>query len=265
MVSLPVWLGKRHNQDDTGIYQKKILPDAEKARFILRSLLKGLQRSLKAAAPPKSVSSVWTGYMESNNYTEQHFAAKDRFVKETVARLTPKAVLDVGCNTGHFSLIAARGGARVVSLDYDPAVLGGLWRTAAAEKLDILPLSVNLTRPTPGVGWQNREWPSFLDRARGAFDMVFMLAVIHHMLVTERVPLNEIIDLAAELTTAHLIIEFVAPEDSMFRRLTRGREELHRGLDASVFEAACAKRFEIVRSQHEEGTTRWLYLMRRKG
>ena len=103
-----------------------------------------------------------------------------------------------------------------------------MWRQARAEKLDILPLAVNLTRPSPGTGWRNQECSSFLDRARGKFDAVLMLAVIHHMLVTERVPLAEIIDLAAELTTNLLIIEYVAPDDSMFRRLTRGREELHR-------------------------------------
>ncbi len=203
--------------------------------------------------------------METNNYTADHFASKDRFTQQLLAEHSPRSVLDVGCNTGHFSLLAARSGARVVSLDYDPAVLGGLWRKAREEKLDVLPLVVNLTRPTPGVGWQNREWPSFLERARGAFDTVFMLAVIHHMLVTERVPLNDVIDLAAELTTRFLLIEFVAPEDSMFRRLTRGREELHRDLTAEVFEASCRRHFEIVRSQHVEGTSRWLYWIRRKG
>ncbi len=264
LVSMPTWLARRHNQEDTSIYRKKILADAERAGFILRSLLNGLKRALKSAAPRQAVSSTWTGYMESNNYTSEHFAGKERFVQQMLAQYNPKAILDVGCNTGHFSLLAARSGARVVSLDYDPAVLGQLWSKARAENLDILPLAVNLTRPTPGVGWRNREWPSFLDRARGAFDMVLMLAVIHHMLVTERVPLNDIIDQAAELTTDFLLVEFVSPEDSMFRRLARGREELHRGLTSEVFETSCRRRFEIVHSQHIQGTSRWLYWARRK-
>ena len=264
LVSMPSWLTKRHNQDDATIYRAKTLSDPEKARFVMGSLLKSLRRTLRSVAPPASVSSTWTGYMESNNYTGEHFAVKDQFVKETIADCAPKAVLDIGCNTGHFSLLAARAGARVVSADYDPAVLGGLWRKAGEERLDLLPLVVNLTRPTPGTGWRNREWPSFLDRARGSFDMVFMLAVIHHMLVTERVPLNDIIDLAAEITTDSLIIEFVSPEDSMFRRLVRGRDELYRGLTVEVFENQCRRRFDTVRSHHLEGTTRWLYWLRRK-
>jgi len=123
---------------------------------------------------------------------------------------------------------------------------------------------VNLTRPTPGAGWRNAECASFLDRARGSFDAVLMLAVVHHMLVTERVPLAEIVDLAAELTTDLLVIEFIAPQDSMFVRLTRGREELHKGLDTAAFEACFRCRFEIARIEHVEGTFRWLYALRKR-
>src|SRR5262249_8985543 len=197
-----------------------------------------------------------------NNYSSAHFAAKERFVQECLDGFAPRSVLDVGCNTGHFSLLAAHAGARVVAVDADPVVTGRVWRQAKAEKLNVLPLVVNLTRPSPGVGWNNRECPSFLTRARGSFDAVFMLAVIHHMLVTERVPLDEIVDLAAGLTSDLLVIEFVAPEDSMFQRLLRGRDELHRGLTTAVFEAACRRRFDIVRSQRVQDASRVLYLMR---
>jgi SAM-dependent methyltransferase len=265
LVSMPSWLGKRHNQDDQQIYQKRASQDPERARFVLQMLLRGLRRGLQRLEPAAGKQSVWSDYMVSNNnYTAEHFAAKQAFVRAAVEEFHPRRTIDVGCNTGHFSAIAARAGAEVVAVDYDPVVLGDVWRNARREKLNILPLAVNLTRPTPGMGWRNRENASFLDRARGHFDAVLMLAVIHHMLVTERVPLVEILDLAAELTTGILVIEFIAPEDSMFRRLTRGREKLHKDLTPAVFESVCARHFEIVRTQHLEGTSRWLYLLKRK-
>jgi SAM-dependent methyltransferase len=265
LVSMPTWLGGKHKQDDTSIYRKKLLADPEKARFILDHMLNGLRRTLNRLKPVEGKSSVWSDYMTTNNnYTTDHFQAKQRFVAEALAESGSRSVLDVGCNTGHFSAIAARHGAKVVALDYDPIVLGDVWRNARLEKLEILPLAVNLTRPSPGTGWRNEECASFLDRARGKFDAVLMLAVIHHMLVTERVPLAGIVDLAAELTTNLLVIEFVAPDDSMFRRLTRGREELHRDLTPELFEAQCRRHFEIVRMQHVEGTTRRLYLLRKR-
>ena len=265
LVSMPTWLGGKQKQGDASIYEKKLLKDTAKARFILDRVLNGLGKSLKGLAPVSGKSSVWSDYMTvNNNYTTDHFQAKQRFVGEALAEYPSRNVLDVGCNTGHFSAIAARSGAKVVGLDYDPVVLGEVWRAARGEKLEILPLAVNVTRPSPGTGWRNRECASFLDRAGGKFEAVLMLAVIHHMLVTERVPLEDILELAAELTTKLLIIEYVAPEDSMFRRLTRGRDELHKGLTVEVFEAACGRYFEIVRSQQVEGATRRLYLLRKR-
>lgn len=265
LVTLPTWAGRHYDQDDAAIYRKAPLRNPEKARFVLEMLFKGLRRQLEKVRPAAGKESVWSAYMTSNsNYSAEHLAAKKGFVERALNDFRPTRVLDVGCNTGFFSAMAAEAGARVVGIDYDPVVVGETWRMARERRLDILPLVVNLTRPTPGIGWRNRECPSFLDRARGAFDAVLMLAVVHHMLVTERVPLGEIMDLAAELTTGLLIIEFISPEDSMFLRLTRGREELHRGLDSTVFENACKRRFEIVRSEHLEGTSRWLYAMKKR-
>jgi hypothetical protein len=82
------------------------------------------------------------------------------------------------------------------------------------------------------------------------------------MLVTERVPLEEILKLAAELTQDYLLIEFVAPEDPMFQRIVRGREALHAHLTFERFEAAAAVYFEVVKSQKIQGLHRCLYLFR---
>jgi hypothetical protein len=92
-----------------------------------------------------------------------------------------------------------------------------------------------------------------------------MLALIHHLLVSERIPLAEILRQAADLTTSWLVIEFVEPKDEMFRRLTRGRDSLHAGLDAAAFERACGAHFEIVRSLPLPGTMRRMYCLKRKG
>ncbi|HKW98496.1 MAG TPA: class I SAM-dependent methyltransferase [Bryobacteraceae bacterium] len=265
LVSMPTWLGARHNQDDNTIYQKKSIGNPEKVRFILDSLLNRLRRTLNRLAPVSGKQSTWSDYMASgNNYAAGQFAAKERFVAEAVREFSPQRVLDVGCNTGHFSFIAARSGASVIAIDYDPVVAGQVWRDARSQKLNVLPLVVNLARPTPATGWRNGECPSFLDRARGSFDAVFMLAVIHHMLVTERVPLPDILDLAAELTRDLLIIEFIEPQDSMFRRLTRGRDELHVSLSVPYFESVCRQKFDILRSERISGAARSLYLLRKK-
>ncbi len=152
LVSMPTWLGAKR-KNDTTIYKKNVVEDTEKARFILGTVLKGLRRTLRKLEPAAGAQSVWSDYMTSNNnYSADQFDAKQQFVKETLEQNRPGAVLDVGCNTGHFSAMSAQCGARVVALDYDPVVVGQVCRAARKQKLNILPLVVNLTRPSPGIG-----------------------------------------------------------------------------------------------------------------
>jgi len=264
LVSIPKWLGVTSYAARTDTYVKKKFTEPERATYILRYLFKRLRRLLMRLAPVAGQRSSWTGYMaDMTHYTTDQFAAKQSFVECALREFQPRSVLDVGCNSGMFSVLAAKCGARVVAIDSDPVVLGDLARAAWKDRLDILPLVVDLTRPTPAIGWQNAECPGFLERARGAFDAVFMLAVVHHMLVSERIPLEEIVDLTADLARDIVILEFVAPQDEMFRRLARGREYLYDGLTVESFEAAWRRRFEIVRSQHIEHTQRRLYLLRK--
>lgn len=264
-VSIPTWLSKRAKNKPGDLYVPKRLADPEKAQFILKSQLRRLRKLLRRASAAQNRPSTWSNYMKTLSYTGEEFQQKAGTVQQWLAELKPKAVLDVGCNTGHFSALAASNGARVVAIDVDPVVVGKAWRRAAAEKLDVLPLVVNLARPTPATGWRNSEHPSFLDRATGSFDMVLMLAVLHHLLVTERIPLCQILDLAAELTTSHLIVEYVAKEDEMFQRITRGREALHADFTQEAFEIACQQRFRVLRKQPVKGTLRSLYLLEKQG
>lgn len=264
MVSLPHWLGARETGGES-IYLPQRLANAEQARFILRRQFKRLRRQLDKIAPVEDAVSGWSEYMTPDKFfSAEYLHAKETFVAGVLEEFRPRRVLDVGCNTGHFSLLAAQGGASVVAIDQDPAVVGTVWRRAATEGLDILPLVVNLARPTPAFGWRNEECPSFMERARGRFDAMLMLAVLHHMLVTEQIPLPAILELASELTTDLLVVEFVAPEDPMFRRLVRGREELYSGLNGEVFEETCARWFEPLRSE-QLSRTRRLYALRKRG
>ena len=264
LVSFPTWLAAKESNKGSELYKPK-RESPEKANFILKRLLRGLSQKLERVAPSSNKDSNWSNYMAKNRYTEQYFPEKEKFVRDAIVEAQARLVLDVGCNTGFFSALAAKAGASVIAIDSDAVVAGKVYELAQAEGLDIQPLVVDLTRPTPSVGWRNEECSSFLDRARGTFDLVMMLAVIHHMLVSERIPLSQILELTAELTNNFLVIEFVAPNDPMFRVLTRGREHLHEDLTLELFEQTASRLFEIVRSQRLGESDRWIYLLRRRG
>jgi len=262
-VSVPTWLG-RWRRDDLSLYRSRRVADPEKARFILRVLLARLRRLLVKCVPPCG-SSSWSAYETSHtHYSAEQWAAKESFVRRVLRDFRPSRVLDVGCNVGGFSLMAAKCGAQVVAIDRDAAVVGELWRRAIAEQLDVLPLVVDFARPSPAVGWRNRECPSFLDRARGQFDLVMMLAMLHHLVVSERIPVSEVLGLAAELTSRLLLIEYVDPQDRMFRRIARGRDELHRDLTLESFKAVCSAQFRVLESFRLADGDRWLFLLEKK-
>jgi SAM-dependent methyltransferase len=265
LVSIPAWLEGRHRPEDQSIYRPHLVKDPQQARYVLGALLNRLRRRLRRLVPANNRESPWADYMESHcSYSPEDFLAKQAFVEKAVSECQPRSVLDIGCNTGHFSALAAGRGAGVVAIDSDPVVVGEVWRMATREKLDILPLVINIARPSPSMGWRNRECLSFLDRASGSFDAVFMLALVHHLLVSERIPLAEIAELASMLTSQLLIIEYVGPEDAMFRCLTRGRDSLFQGLNRQVFEAAFSPHFECLESHRFEQSKRWLYLLRKR-
>ncbi|MDJ0949924.1 MAG: class I SAM-dependent methyltransferase [Alphaproteobacteria bacterium] len=257
LVTLPTWLAGKGERLDHG--RKRQAKSDEQATFILASVFKRLRRALDRVRPGNTGGSHWSRYMQEHSYDEHDFRTKERFVHDTLTEAKPRQVLDVGCNTGHFSALAAQLGADVVAIDLDPAVVGAVWRRASQDGLPILPLVQNLARPSPAVGWNYREGSSFLDRATKGFDAVLMLAVIHHMMVTEGIPLEEIISLAAGLTRGSAVIEFVAPGDPMFVRIARGRDSLYRGLDAEAFESAAETRFAIAGKEQLENPHRILY------
>lgn len=263
-VSIPTCLTRRVDPDDQKLYTGYRSEPADKAEFVFRMGLRRAGKLLERVKPPQARVSNWSSYLDDFSYSSDEFHAKSTAVERWVGQFKPASVLDAGCNTGHFSEIAARSGAKVVAVDVDPVVVGQSWQRAAHNNLDILPLIVNLARPTPAVGWRNAEYASFLARSEGAFDMALFLAVAHHLLVTERIPLREIVDLCAELTKSYVVIEYVSKDDPMFQRLTRGRAALHENFTQESFEATCQQRFAILEKLPVKKNLRWLYLLQRR-
>jgi SAM-dependent methyltransferase len=188
--------------------------------------------------------------------------AKQGFLRSALERCMPARVLDIGANTGTYSFMASDAGAAVVALDSDTAAVEMLWRTAAAQRKPVTALVANIARPTPAAGWRNREQLSLLDRLMGRFDMVLMLAVIHHLLLREQLPLAHIGELCAGLTRRWLVLEWVPPSDPMFQEWLRGRDALYGHLSESDLNQAFSPFFRVV-ERAELGNQRVLVLFER--
>lgn len=236
----------------------------DQARFILERSFAGLGRQLdRCVATLAARSSHWHRYTATRaHYGDSDLEAKRRFVAEAIAATRPRRTLDIGANTGEFSEIAASQG-EVVALDIDERSVAAIWDRAREGGLPVLPLVGNFGRPTPALGWRNRELESLLSRAAGSFDLVLMLAVVHHLRVTEGVPMAEQFDAVAAITRRHLLVEFVPVGDPMFAALARGREPLYGDCQRPAFEATLQVHFEVERAQ-ELPNGRVLYLVRKR-
>lgn len=245
-VTLPSLLAGNKKLNSSGLAARSE-KDPELAQHILLKTLNGLVRQMRRITPHHKAS-TWSDYAETaTHYSNEDHAGKRAFISEALAQVRPARVLDVGCNTGVYSRLAAETGAEVVSIDTDLQAVDKLATHLKDTGLNILPLHVDLAQPTPATGWDNRETRSFLNRATGHFDMVMMLAVIHHLLLASQVPLDQIAELSAHLTKQHLIIEWVPPTDQKFQELLRGRDAIYAHLTESTFRQAFARYFSIVR------------------
>ncbi|HLM09958.1 MAG TPA: hypothetical protein VK307_09620 [Thermoleophilaceae bacterium] len=210
--------------------------------------------------PPEG---VWTAYGERNTYTDDDARRKDEFVRQVATSRSFELVWDIGANNGRYSRIAAEGARTIVAVDADQGPVELLYRDLRAEGDErILPLTMNLADPSPGLGWRGLERRALSQR--GTPDLVLALALIHHVAISANVPVREFIDWLASLES-ELVIEFPTREDPMVKKLLAPkREGLHPDYELSFFERCLAEAFEVERTERLESGTRVLYHARPK-
>ena len=236
-----------------------------KKRRVGRMGFRGIVDSLESAVRRLSwtpAGTEWSDYYEDTNYSADALDEKGRLVDAFLETLSPTVAWDLGANTGRFSRIAAARGIRTLSFDIDPAAVEKNYRDVKARgETNVLPLLLDLTNPTPAVGWANRERASLLER--GPADTVLALALVHHLAISNNLPLDRIARFFAEVCNS-LVIEWVPKTDSQVRRLLVTREDIFGDYTQEQFEKHFSARFTIEESRPIENTDRTLYLMRRR-
>ncbi len=219
--------------------------------------LASLQRTVEALKP-RSGSGAWLDYYQQTDATVH--AAKQRAVERALAELKPATVVDAGCNTGAYSLLAARLGARVTALDGDHDCVERLFHQAEAEGLRVLPLVANLLNPTPALGWRNREQPALTGRVRA--DAALALALIHHLVLSGGQDFERSLAALDDLHAGAMIIEYVDLGDPMTARLPRRPGVDYAWYTAEGFEQALGRRYGGFQRLERLSDTRSLYLVR---
>ena len=260
-VTIPALLDRRKTGESVATRTQPVR-DAELTLHTLKRTVAGLRKRTRAAMP-KSANSEWAEYTSTkSHYSTAESEQKRQWIRGVLDELRPVTVLDVGANTGEFSAMAAEAGAEVVALERDADAAERIAQMSAAKRLKIQTIHADLARPTPAVGWENRESGALLTRLEEQFDLVMLLAVIHHLLLLEQIPLRAIIALCGRLTKRFLVVEWVPATDPMFVSLMRGRDDLYGALNERDLLTACEGLFSVMRVE-ALGNGRMLYLLER--
>ena len=201
----------------------------------------------------------WAEYYNETNYSGSSFAQKKRLIRLLTSQEKPNVVWDLGANKGEFSQLAAEKAKLVVAFDIDPAAVEKHFQENRLP--NVLPLLLDLTNPSPALGWANNERKSFAER--GPADMIMALALVHHLAISNNLPLPRIAEFFAQ-NCQTLLIEFIPKTDSQVQKLLATRPDIFPDYNQTTFEAVFSTIFTIEGIYPLTESERTLYFMRVK-
>ena len=224
-------------------------------------LIDSLERTVKGLRW-EPVGTEWASYYEDTNYSNNSIKIKKSIVYQYIKNISPSKVWDFGANNGRFSRLASQLGIDTISLDIDPGAIEKAYLSVEQDGLiNLLPLVLDLTNPSPGIGWQNNERSSLIDR--GPVELGMALALIHHLAISNNIPLDKIAEFFYKCCT-YLIIEFIPKNDSQVERLLASRDDIFNDYTQERFETIFDKYFVVLERELIKDTKRTLYLMKAK-
>ena len=227
---------------------RDVRKDLSKAGFDKRIIKANAERlrALVAGLQWKPKQSTWSDYLKCGHYEASDAAQKRDFVREVAGARDWNLV--VGHRLQRRRVLPdCRPSARSTSLPWMPTTwqsTSSIRRSRSERVANILPLIVNVTDPSPNLGWRNMERKRIDERGRP--DLVLALALIHHVVIGGNIPMAEFVQWLRDLG-GDLVIEFVTRKDPMVVTLLRNKEDHYADYNEDVFERELAARFRIAK------------------
>ncbi len=144
------------------------------------------------------------------------WSTRQRSIHRALTTARPLSVLCTEAAEPWPAACAAAAGARVVVLDTNAAAVGGLYAVAKAEKLDILPLVMDIANPSPAMGLCGRALRPATSRLR--CDMVLALDVMLDLIFRLDLNFEQVVATFAQFADRWLVVDFRAWDDPRVRR-----------------------------------------------
>lgn len=248
---------KKHSEDGKKVNNKQIRISKFNHLALIDNLIKTIEK-IKL----KEVATEWSDYYNNTNYSQISFEHKEEIVSNFFKQMSIKKLWDLGANDGRFSRIALYSGVEsVIAFDIDPIAVDLNYKIVKNNKENILPLILDLTNPSPGIGFANRERIQINERQKPC--CILALALIHHLAISNNLPFEKIAEWFSQLSD-NLIIEFVPKEDSQVQILLATRDDVFLNYNKDEFVKAFNLYFNLIKSEQITDSYRTVYWFKRK-
>lgn len=231
------------------------------------SLMKMLQSTVVNWKQPFAFEKHWIDYYQKDIASGKYLIHKEAVIKDWLTQLTNQnklhSILDLGANTGKFSLIASDYTNKVIALEYDDICVDAIDKAiVSSKKNNIYCLRMDLAETTPNMGVLEKEFSSIYTRARST--MVMGLALIHHLFISNQLNFDQIASMFNEFSEKQVIIEYVPITDEKVQFLMKDKQREYADYTEEGFTKALEQYFQIKERIQLEGSERILYLLEKK-
>ncbi len=104
LVAIPAFLSRKKASENPEQFRERKTSDEGEARFLLRRVLDRAMKLTHRLAPAQKREAL--AYETENSYSTSEIAAKDAFLPKAISK--GSRVLDIGCNTGRYSILRCK-------------------------------------------------------------------------------------------------------------------------------------------------------------
>ncbi|MDB5230376.1 MAG: hypothetical protein JWN76_1181 [Chitinophagaceae bacterium] len=225
-------------------------------------LLQSIKNSIKGWSTQKTTTE-WSDYYATGIDSKTYLGSKIAVISKVLTEINPNIVIDLGANTGKFSVLASYFAKQVIAVESDYYSVEVLRQTIKKKKIRNLETVVaDITHPTPYTGWKNLERSSLLSRL--TCDLLLALALIHHLCIAANIPLQLVAELFATMTKKHVLIEFVPKNDERVKGMLANRADIFDEYTEENFIQVFSEYFNLITFIGFEGSHRKLFVWEKK-
>ena len=229
----------------------------------LMLLFESLEKNIGTWQQTNNSISLWNQYYENDLESEFYLTNKSEKISDWLVQIKPKSVVDLGANTGHFSLLASRYCNKVLAIENNMVCVEILSDKILKSGIqNITTCLADLTQLSPDLGNGFKEIRNLT--VRGRSEMVFALALIHHLCLTFSFSFDQVFELFKQFTSSYLIVEFVPKIDLQAQSLLITLPDNFEEYTELNFELALSKSFVVIEKINLDSSQRTLYLAKLK-